>query len=81
MAWHEELAVDPRWRHRIRGQLACDLVVDRPFPAGQVRSWPGRRGADERSVGVVREHFHLAPAGDLGGAADVIAVKGAALAR
>jgi hypothetical protein len=35
----------------------------------------------ERSVGVVREHFHLAPAGDLGGAADVIAVKGAALAR
>ena len=59
--------------HRSLGRdLAHDLVVDGPFPVGQVRCWSGRPGADERGVGVVGEHLHLALIGDVGCGPDVI---------
>ena len=73
-----ELAVDARRDERRRWlgrALARDLLVHRPFPVGQIRCGPASPGADERRVGVVREHFHLAPAGDVGGGADVVGVE------
>src|ERR1700748_3171359 len=73
-----ELAVDPRRyerRRRPRRGLARDLLEQRPFPVGQVRRRPRSRGADERRVGVVREHLHLGPPGDAGRAADVVGME------
>ena len=40
------------------------------LPVGQVRWRPGGLAADERRVGVVREHLYLAPAGDVGRGAE-----------
>ena len=48
--------------HRSRRERLITLVVKGPFPAGQVRRRPGFPRADERRVGVVREHLDLAPA-------------------
>ena len=70
-----DLAVDPRRRHRLRREPAHDLVVEGPFPVGQVRCRPGRPGADERRVGAVGEHLHVALAGDVGRGPDVIGVE------
>ncbi len=70
-----ELAVDPGRRRWFLGDLARDLVVEGSFPIGQVGWRPGRLGADERGVGVVSQHLDVAPAGDVGGGADVIGVE------
>jgi len=75
-----ELPVDPRRnqrRHRPRRELARDSLVDGPFPVGQVRGRPDAGGADERRVGLVREHRHLALAllGDVRRGADVVEMK------
>jgi hypothetical protein len=70
-----DLAVDPRRDDRFRPELAHDLLVDGPFPVGQVRRRPGRCSADERRVGVVGEHFHLAPVSDGCRGPDLVGVE------
>ena len=73
-----ELPVDPRRDQRGRrpsGELARDLLEQWPFPVGQVRRRPSSGGADERRVGAVREHLHLAPPGHVGRGADVVGVE------
>jgi len=70
-----DLAVDPRRYHWLRRKPAHDLVVNGPFPVGQVRCRPGRPSVNKRRVGVAGEHLHLAPAGDVGRGADVIGVE------
>ena len=70
-----ELAINPGRHHRLGREPPGDLVVDGPFPVGQVRGGPGHQAADERRVGVVREHLDSAPAGDTGCAADVVGME------
>jgi hypothetical protein len=70
-----ELSIDPRRPYLSGRELTNDLVVDGPFPVGQVRRGPGGRRPDERRVGVVCEHFHVAPVSDVGGGTDVIGVE------
>jgi hypothetical protein len=70
-----DLAVDPRRDHLVCRQLAHDLVVDGPFPVGQIRRRPGRSSADERGVSMVGEHLYRAPAGEVGRGPDVIGVE------
>jgi hypothetical protein len=70
-----ELAINPRRHCWFGRELAHHLVVEGPFPVGQVRWRPDRLAVDERRVGVVGEDFYLAPAGDVGRGANVIGVE------